>query len=514
MKKRIILTAVLIGSIALDGLSFCGFYVAKADTKLFNKTSQVIMVRDGNKTTVTMSNDFQGDVKDFAMVVPVPSVLKREDIRVVQPGLFSKLDEYSGPRLVEYYDQDPCMRYDMDKRYKSADNFSTSVTLNEDFVDEASNLGVTIEAKYDIEEYEVLILSAKESNGLSKWLTANGYKIPQDAEDVLEPYIKNDMKFFVVKVNVEKLDEIQGISNVKKYIDVPEGTSRTLRPLQITYESDKFMLPIRLGMANANGEQDMIVYAFTRKGRVECTNYRTAKIPTNKNIPLFVKNKFGKFYVDLFEKAHAQADKEAIFLEYAWDVSPLQSGVKCDPCVGPPPIFADFKEAGVDWNINSAQSGNGVFFTRLHVRYSRETHPQDLQFHVTPNTERFQARYILTNPAGGDLKCDQGQIYCAKKVKERAEELETLKELTSWNTTQYKSYVTEFYDKLDDPTLIYKIEGDSKEEFAPTVFPGDTNDPNKGLKIGILSSILGLMLLMFFVNSRKKMVLKFKPLYT
>ena len=26
---------------------FCGFYVAKADTKLFNKASQVVLVRDG-----------------------------------------------------------------------------------------------------------------------------------------------------------------------------------------------------------------------------------------------------------------------------------------------------------------------------------------------------------------------------------------------------------------------------------------------------------------------------------
>ena len=26
---------------------FCGFYVSKADTKLFNKASQVVLVRDG-----------------------------------------------------------------------------------------------------------------------------------------------------------------------------------------------------------------------------------------------------------------------------------------------------------------------------------------------------------------------------------------------------------------------------------------------------------------------------------
>src|SRR5690606_1269176 len=157
-----------------------------------------------------------------------------------------------------------------------------------------------------------LILSAKESSGLKTWLLENGYKIPETAEEVLEPYIKNNLKFFVVKVNVEKLDKINGMGNVNKNIDDPAmNNARTLRPLQITYSSSKFMLPIRLGMANSTGEQDMIVYAFSKQGRVECTNYRTTKIPTDKNVPLFVRDKFGKFYVDLFEKAHAKEDKEA-----------------------------------------------------------------------------------------------------------------------------------------------------------------------------------------------------------
>src|SRR5687767_2553126 len=88
--------------------AFCGFYVARADVKLFNKSSQVILVRDGNRNVVTMSSDFQGDVKDFAMVVPVPVILKEKDIRIADRTIFDKLDAYSGPRLVEYHDPNPC----------------------------------------------------------------------------------------------------------------------------------------------------------------------------------------------------------------------------------------------------------------------------------------------------------------------------------------------------------------------------------------------------------------------
>jgi hypothetical protein len=510
MKKKIILSTFVVGFIGLNVLAFCGFYVAKADTKLFNKSSQIILVRDGNKTTVTMSNDFDGDVKDFAMVVPVPTILQREDIRVSEAALFNKLDDYSGPRLVEYYDQNPCeirVQEYMDMSVDMA--MPTSINMESVKVKRNKELGVTVEATYDVEEYDILILSAKKSAGLKTWLTENGYKIPHSAEEVLEPYIKDNLKFFVVKVDLEKLDEMSGVGNVRKYIDDPSmNSARTLRPLQITYESPKFMLPIRLGMANSNGDQDMIVYAFSKEGRVECTNYRTTKIPTNKNVPLFVRDKFGKFYVDLFDKAHSRENKEAIFLEYAWNVSPQMSGVKCDPCVGPPPIFADFQKAGVNWAINSNNQASGqVFFTRLHVRYSRETHPQDLLFHVTPNKEHFQARYILTNPAQGDLSCDEGQLYCAQLVKNRANELDNLHDLTSWNTSQYKGYVQEYYKKIKDKSIMNKVEQD-RGQVVPG-FDSDYIDPNKGLKIGILSSVVVLMLLMFFrlrLNSIKRKV--------
>jgi hypothetical protein len=91
---------------------FCGFYVAKADATLFNDRSEVILVRDGQRTIITMSNDFKGNVKDFAMVVPVPTVLQQSDIRIVERNVFTALDAYSSPRLVEYWDDNPCQRWE------------------------------------------------------------------------------------------------------------------------------------------------------------------------------------------------------------------------------------------------------------------------------------------------------------------------------------------------------------------------------------------------------------------
>ena len=47
--------------------AFCGFYVAKADTDLFNEASKVALARDGERTVITMASDYSGDASEFAL---------------------------------------------------------------------------------------------------------------------------------------------------------------------------------------------------------------------------------------------------------------------------------------------------------------------------------------------------------------------------------------------------------------------------------------------------------------
>src|SRR6266849_10729508 len=107
-------------------LALCGFYVAKADTKLFNQASQVVLVRNDDKTVLTMANDFRGDPKEFAIVVPVPTVLERDQIHVGDRAILQHLDAYSAPRLVEYFDPEPCAFKD----FKARSELSVPMTLS------------------------------------------------------------------------------------------------------------------------------------------------------------------------------------------------------------------------------------------------------------------------------------------------------------------------------------------------------------------------------------------------
>jgi hypothetical protein len=201
--------------------AFCGFYVAKADTKLFNQASQVVLVRDEDHTVLTMANDFKGDLKEFAIVIPVPTFLSRGQIHVADKGLIDHQDSYSAPRLSEYFNPNPCAQT---VEPMAMDGMAAGLVVGAPASAPMAKAErrVRIEATYTVGEYDILILSAQESHGLESWLVENGYRIPPGAARVLSGYFKQGMHFFVAKVNLKEQGKLGYAA---------------LRPLQVAYTS-------------------------------------------------------------------------------------------------------------------------------------------------------------------------------------------------------------------------------------------------------------------------------------
>lgn len=495
MKIKLLFSALLLLAFHIKtAYAFCGFYVAKTDATLLNKASQVIITRDGNHNVITMSSDFQGDVKDFAMVVPVPVILKRSDIRIKERSLFEKFNDYTAPRMAEYYDPEPCPApaYDSTLAFVWSTGSYTFNYLASPSMSFTAVGSVTVEAQYQIDEYDIVLLSAIESGGLKKWLTLNGYKIPDKAEEVLEPYIASNMKFFVVKVNMNELKARNPY--------VSDGVY-PLRPIQIAFDSPKFMLPIRLGMANAEEAQDMIVYTLSKKGRIETTNYRTVSVPTNMNVPVFVADKFTDFYHKVYQKSLNESGRNAVFLEYAWDVTP-QNPVPCDPCVGTPLYVNDLHDAGAAWaSVSGPQTGQ-VYITRLHVTYDRSHYPQDLMFQETPNRENFQARYVRHIAASRNgLNCYEGQRYIRELRERRLLELDNYLQLTGEKAENAQAYFMQFDSQMRAFTPEENERRKKENDFS--LLPStDDHDTPGGLPLLLLS--LFTLMAVFFALSRSR----------
>jgi hypothetical protein len=400
----LILAAVAAAIPAPDAQAFCGFYVSGSNEGLYNDATQVVLMRDGKRTILSMQNHYDGPPEDFAMVVPVPVVLKEEHVKTLSHDVFKRIDQMASPRLVEYWEQDPCyveQRYNYKNEKDIAPNKPTSIPLPSP----APAPQVKIEAQFEVDEYEVVVLSATDSMALDTWLRTEKYNIPAGAEPMLKPYIESGMFFFVAKVNLKK---------VKR-----ENGRAVLSPLRFHYDTDTFQLPVRLGLLNARGPQDLIIHILARSQRYEAANLPNVTIPTNVEVKDTVNGRFPEFYAALFD-ATLEKNPQAVVTEYSWDAG------SCDPCPGPTLQGEDFLTLGADVLTDKPQWG--FVLTRLHARYTAADLKDDIVFQAvspimggrehaisagglekgaTPGgMNNFQGRYIIRHPWTGEIACE------------------------------------------------------------------------------------------------------------
>jgi MYXO-CTERM domain-containing protein len=341
----------------------------------------------------------------------------------VPSDVFTRIEALTAPRLVEYWEGDPCApppppmtamgggMYPMAAESRAADG--------------GDDLGVRIEARFSVGEYDILILSARDSGGLDTWLRRSHYRIPEGAEPVLRPYVQAGMKFFVAKVNVRRVTFRDGRA--------------ILSPLRFHYDTREFSLPVRLGLLNSGGTQDLIVNVIARGQRYEVANYPNVTIPTNLRVTDRVRGRFAEFYAALFDKTE-ESHPGAVVTEYAWDAGDpffTPNCQWCDPCppVAPGLTKEDLLTLGGDVTNadRTAQGppGAGFVLTRLHARYGRDSLGEDLVFRTAeplsggmgmPDVEghfdtavnvgadvgqsRFQGRYGILHRWEGPIACE------------------------------------------------------------------------------------------------------------
>lgn len=201
------------------------------------------------------------------------------------------------------------------------------------------------------------------------------------------------MKFFVARLNLKRL---------------AKDKAQVLEPLQ-------------LGKVNAKGAQDVLLMTLTRTGAVEAANYRTQKIPTNTDVPTFVKDVFGQFYKKVFDPT---AGRSGVVMEYAWDMA------RCDPCAADPLSDNDLKSLGVHWLKLGANAG------------------QDVQLKHTRDHSNFQERYVMNHSFVGDVSCDARREYVRDvraRLRPEAVELNTL---TGWNARDRETHSPHGFGQL------------------------------------------------------------------
>jgi hypothetical protein len=387
--------------------AFCGFFINTGGVKVTNKATMVVLMRDGTRTVLSMQNSYDGPPEDFAMVVPVPVVLKKENVRTLPRDIFDKVDDLAAPRLVEYWEADPCLRPGRDDVYdmiamSDGDGGGGGGGGGYRGPPPLDPYRVKVMSTFVVDEYEIVVLSAEDSLGLERWLHDNGYKIPDGAAALLHPYVAEGMKFFVAKVDAKKVKL--------------DGGHALLSPLRFHYDSEDFRLPIRLGLVNSGGVQDLVVHILA-SSRYETANYPNVTVPTNLHVKARTAAGFADFYAALFD-ATLKAHPGAAVTEYAWN------SATCDPCPGPTLYAPDLAMLGAD--VAPGAMAGGMVLTRIHMRYTKASLGEDVVFRAAapiaggreewvgkalergarPDTvNNFQARYVIRHRWTGPIAC-------------------------------------------------------------------------------------------------------------
>lgn len=408
--QRVCVCVVALSALwAAEATAFCGFFVGPKEG-LYNDATQVVMMRAGTDTVLSMRPDYSGPVENFAMVIPVPQVLQKKDVLTLTQRPFQTIDQLSAPRLVEYHEQDPCLHHKQ-RRYakKKSRSKGGMGMLSESAAGPPAKPKVRVKAQFTRAEYQIVILDADESSALEEWLNKNGYKQPKGASKALAPYIQEGFYFFAAKVDVEK-------------VKFEPGGRAVLSPLQFHYTSEKFLLPIRLGLLNANGEQDLMVFILA-EDRYEAANRKNAFIPTNLSVSHQRKDDFATWYDNMFKRQVRGSKAGAVVTEYVWPTA-----IKCDPC--PPGAVMlgnqNIQELGGEF-MGSKINPQKMVLTRLHTRYGVAGGTSDIVFQKAhpvvggrehrsggkleqgakkADRNNFQARYAIRFKWKGKIACE------------------------------------------------------------------------------------------------------------
>lgn len=233
----------------------------------YSPAAAVFIVRDGVKTVLTMEPAYDGPKVPISMIFPVPTAIGRDQVRTVPGSIFRNLDRLTAPRVQHVFPS--CRR----RRRRAARMSSARLAGGGGGGGGGGGTEeppVQVVDEWALDEYDISVLSATESNGLLDFVRERGLELPAAAEPALRAYIETGHRFVFATVDPTRAHTV--------------GDRMVLSPLQLSYESDDLVVPVRLGTINSPGEQELLLYVVARGEHYEVANRESVLAPTDLRI--------------------------------------------------------------------------------------------------------------------------------------------------------------------------------------------------------------------------------------
>lgn len=313
--------------------AFPGFLASKTKSEIKINSTQVVLMKKGNQTAVSVMSDYEGPLEPFAMVLVVPGDVTAERVTTLKREFVDRVDSISAPRFHEYWEQDPCdpgppeQEWERSMKADSSSAFLGGGNMPQSTQKVAKELSLDVQAKQKEGEYSFTLLGKDEAVG--SWLKSKGYAVPPGAEQAVLPYLQAGMRLVVAQVDSNR-------------VELVGGDRAQLSPIRFWTEQPYDTIPDRVGLLNAGGKQELIVYVLDPEQRYESKNYTNLFPPTNVEVDFAVKERIGEFYAAL-QDIIVEKSPNAFLNEYAWP-----SDGCGQPCATEPLMIAELLSLGGD----------------------------------------------------------------------------------------------------------------------------------------------------------------------
>lgn len=288
-------------------------YVSEGAQPIAGRTSTVVVLREGERTVLSIQRDYHGPAEGFALVVPVPASFSAADVSTVDPALFDRVMRMGSPRLVELWEENPCI--DVERRTSAHDARYVSTDPQRRGPQDREPPRMLLAASRVVGPYDVTVLDAAQARGLEAWLAGRGYQVPQATIAALQPDIAAGRRFVVAHIPAGRVQLEQGRA--------------LLPPLRLVMSAAELRVPVSL-----LDPEELVVVVIARQRRFEAVGQPNVAIATNLDVAPSVAADFAGFHAALLERTF-ERHHGAVLTEHAWPVT------QCDPCLPEATLDAD-----------------------------------------------------------------------------------------------------------------------------------------------------------------------------
>lgn len=336
--------------------------VGAAPTRLRSNTTHLVVVQDGERTTMALQFDVLAVPMDLMIVLPIHGEIDPDSLKTLDRRLFERLDQLAAPRLEHVWEQDPC----------NPSSAPPSAAPPPPATGPRPH-----PATFSDGEYDFAVLGRVGAGELETWLRALGFPMYDAHHAALAEHFAAGAQFVIARVH-------------RQQVHFNARGHAVLSPFRVSFVADPGRpLPLRAGLLHAEGAQDLVIHGLAR-GRRLALDRPSATPVGDLDLTAAAVDRFPAVHAAVSAATRAHARSLAL-VEHA---APL-----------PPDALAaeELTALGV------GTDREGLVLSRVHLHYDPTDLTEDPALSTAPHDLDLHARYLVRHPWTAAVACDAPQ---------------------------------------------------------------------------------------------------------